>query len=158
MMVTPAAESEAPKRRRVAGTSSFLRLEARVRERMLSLVGAAPVATLADAVGLNRESVRRALRGGHISLELVMRVCSKFEVRADWLLFGEGPRQSDGKRSESSSRGQGVGVLAHPRDAASSARPAEGPSQSELPAGQASIEDALATGSQHALEPTVGRS
>ncbi len=88
-----------PTRRRVAGSESYRLVEATIRGRILEITGHLSIAALAGAIGLNHESVRRALRNGSVSLELATRVCFHFGVSAEWLVFGSGPRAPGTPRS-----------------------------------------------------------
>ncbi|GEM_PF-4642813 len=50
--------------------------------------------------GVNRESVRRYLKGGKPSVEFIRQVCLRYNVLADWLILGEGPRTREELKSE----------------------------------------------------------
>jgi hypothetical protein len=80
------------RRPRASGTAAYREVESAIRARLLEVAGDMSIAALASAVELNHESVRRAVRGGTIRTELVLRVCARFNVSADWLLFGIGAR------------------------------------------------------------------
>lgn len=81
-------------RRRIAGCEEYRNLEAGVRARLIQVAGDMSIAGFADAIKLNHESVRRAIRGHTITLELLTRVCVRFGVSAEWLLFGITPREA----------------------------------------------------------------
>lgn len=79
-----------PARRAVARGEEYRALECEVRARLLEGIGHSTIREVADSIGLHRESVRRALRDGIIPLELVFRICSRFGLSADWVIFGRG--------------------------------------------------------------------
>jgi hypothetical protein len=84
-------------RRKIAGSSAYRSVEAQVRLRISRAVGEMSIASLADAIELNSESVRRAMRSGTIPLEMVIRICSRFNLSGEWLLFGVGAMPALGR-------------------------------------------------------------
>jgi len=84
-------------RRKMAGCQTYRQAEDAVRSRLLEATGDMSIAGLADTLGLNRESVRRAIRGQTISLEIVLRACVCFHISGEWLLFGIGPKGGAGR-------------------------------------------------------------
>lgn len=47
---------------------------------------------LAELTGLNAETIRRYVRGAEPSVAFVTNLCDAFELSAEWLLHGRGPR------------------------------------------------------------------
>lgn len=84
------ATARVNRRRQIAGGPAYRALEKRVRTRIRTVVAGASIARVASNLELNHESVRRALRSGTVSLELIVRLCVKYGVSSDWLLFGAG--------------------------------------------------------------------
>jgi hypothetical protein len=68
----------------------YLTFEAEVRARLFMVVGPLTFREVARTLDLSTESVRRALRTGPISLEMAVRVCERFGVSIEWLVFGRG--------------------------------------------------------------------
>lgn len=67
-----------------------------LRHRLDEILKQKSIREVANDLGMNAETVRRALQGeSRPSVEFVMAVCSTYNVSAHWLLFGEGPRASD---------------------------------------------------------------
>lgn len=65
---------------------------------MLTVVGRSTFRAVADATGLNSETVRRYMQGQAPSVEFLAALCSVYDVNAQWLLTGRGPiRQSDSR-------------------------------------------------------------
>lgn len=50
---------------------------------------------VADITGLNAETIRRYVRGADPSVAFITRLCEAFDLSAEWLLHGRGPRNRD---------------------------------------------------------------
>ena len=64
--------------------------ERAVHKRLVALLGDRKVNAVASDLRVNRESVRRYLRGASPSVTFLQRVCIVYGVSADWLLCGRG--------------------------------------------------------------------
>lgn len=66
----------------------------KVRLRLAEAIGGTCLKEIAQRTGLPYESVRRALHSNaEPSLELIVRVCSAFDICTDWVLLGHLPRR-----------------------------------------------------------------
>lgn len=66
-----------------------------VRERMCSVLRGKSIRTISVETGFCPETVRRYLRSSKCSVEFVARLCERYALNADWLLFGRGqPEQA----------------------------------------------------------------
>jgi transcriptional regulator with XRE-family HTH domain len=82
-----------PKRKkRSSGRSTYSRTGFLKRLRLLC--GGHSFDELEVLTGINRETIRRQVRGqNRPTAEHAARVCETFSASADWLLFGRGPQQ-----------------------------------------------------------------
>lgn len=63
-----------------------------VRRRMHEVVACMPYRSIGEMTSTHPETVRRYLLSGRPSVEFLGAVCEAFEVCAEWMLFGRGPR------------------------------------------------------------------
>lgn len=63
--------------------------------RLAVVVEDRPFAEIAERTRLPRETVRRYLLGGEPSVEFIVALCTRFGIRAHWLLTGEGPMHTE---------------------------------------------------------------
>ncbi|MFG0275287.1 MAG: helix-turn-helix domain-containing protein [Phycisphaerales bacterium] len=61
-------------------------------DRICSVVEGLSFRELAECTGLNAETIRRYVRGADPSVAFIARLCEVFDLSAEWLLFGRGPR------------------------------------------------------------------
>jgi transcriptional regulator with XRE-family HTH domain len=64
-------------------------------DRINSIVAGLSFRELAELTGLNAETIRRYVRGADPSVAFIARLCEVFELSAEWLLFGRGPRDRE---------------------------------------------------------------
>ena len=64
-------------------------------DRINSVVAGLSFREVAELTGLNAETIRRYVRGADPSVAFIARLCEVFELSAEWLLFGRGPRDRD---------------------------------------------------------------
>ena len=75
-----------------AGTQVRLRLSHGVSKRVDLVRGSESITSFAATIGIHKENLRRVLKAGQSpGLELVMAVCQRYDINANWLLFGIEP-------------------------------------------------------------------
>jgi hypothetical protein len=69
-------------------------------DRLRQVLGDSPEQHVADVSGIPVERVRRMRDGAPLTAEVVIAVCSAFDISADWLLAGRGPKLASQARAE----------------------------------------------------------
>lgn len=59
-------------------------------QRLGQCVQGVSFAELSRQLNMNRETLRRLIRSGTPNLELIVRLCERYDISADWLLLGRG--------------------------------------------------------------------
>jgi transcriptional regulator with XRE-family HTH domain len=81
-------------------TARTLASERAVLVRLRTVVGTRSYRAIAEEIGLNAETVRRALHGdSRPSIELAIAVCRAYGVSAQWLLLGEEPKHCNDSKA-----------------------------------------------------------
>ncbi len=64
-----------------------------IAQRLWVVKGTRSIRQFAEDMGVDRETLRRALSGDLYQVEIIVRVCEIEEINANWLLFGIGPQK-----------------------------------------------------------------
>jgi hypothetical protein len=75
--------------------------QSEITRRIADVLGETSYRQAAEITGVSHETIRRMVLGSNIGLGAVAAFCRGFEVSAEWLLFGTGPRRRKRRRPPS---------------------------------------------------------